>query len=262
MPSYTVERTIVQYGLTPVLLLLAAVIAVVVIPTLRRDASLTNLGKLIVPGVFMVALPPMIVMGMGPALLSLSGVLVRLRDDQLTIDFFQQELISGALALRLSSLVVAFHLGTLYAKWTWKYLEFMSKVDRNGPDVQTQLAVNLSTLQYLFYGFCAACLWQHFLFDTHYWVATVLSWGLIYILDDWGIISSYLSRRVVPVKFHYYKVAAFNVLLLTTSFILFRNVTTWFLIWFYIVPILALSSNWLTFYAVLREHAMNDRAWE
>jgi hypothetical protein len=187
----------------------------------------------------------LIVTSIGPALLSVIGFLKRSSTNDLTLDFIKFELTSGTLALRISSIIIAYHVIELEIKRISRLLELQNKSLMFIEDTNKS-NITISEIQYLFYGIIAAAIWQNVLHGEDSNVAALAAFLLFYILDDWTIIQEYLIDLSTPPSFWlYYKILTVNILLLFSLIILSLNTNYLGKTIFFVIPLICIFPFWI-----------------
>lgn len=253
MINYDIEANIVGNSTIPLVALASLGVLVYGLAKIRHDRAYTALGRTIIPVVLALAFPFLIVASLGPALLAVAGIIERVRSGQEVQELLKAEVLSGALVLRLSSVIIAYHIIRLETKR-------LSYLFGANPDISKQARelrksdISTSETQYLFYGICAAALWQNLLGgNVSSYVASFASWAMIYVLDDWTIIQDYLvERNIAPSRWNYYKIFSINVLLLLCLLIIFYSESMWKSLAFFAIPMLCIFPVWGVGYQELR----------
>ena len=257
--KYQIEENVLSGSLVPLLVLATIGILILSLAKLKHNREYTAAGRVLLPLVMAATFPLLIISAIGPALISTIGVVIRYNSGQLNLEFFKEELSSGVLALRLSTIVIA---------WYIIKLEIQRLADLLNPlqlSILTR-AVNpftrgvlLAETQYLFYGICAAALWKTHLDGNSSITASIAAWGLIYILDDWSIVQDYLlQQNTPPTKWIYSKIYLFNIGLLISLLIIFYSAPFWQTIVFLIIPILCILPFWIRMVCITPAQARVD----
>lgn len=150
----------------------------------------------------------------------------------LSVEFWKTELANGAFALRISSYVLSFQLTRSLYRFITRKRELARMrgqrnlkgheianftVDLKPHEAKLWLSGDLalvSTAQFAFYLSTLAALWLCVIDGKHSIAVTAASWCLLFIADDWSIISDYTNHyQTVGLKSHTYKIHAFNLAL-------------------------------------------------
>ena len=222
--SYDVERAILHGAATPALLLsfLFSVLVLAKIWQKHRGGAPTKHPKLTAV-ITILVLPAALLVVFMPAMLSLSGVIERATG----LAFFVAEAKSGALALRIASLLIA------WGFFSTAYRAYIAKRDSDQAETKPALYSThyylclASVLQYLFYAACASALWICTVEGVSSFTQATISWLLIFILDDWSIVSDYsIKYSEPPMAWHFWKVHITNaVLLLTLAYVVLQSLS-------------------------------------
>lgn len=150
----------------------------------------------------------------------------------LSIEFWKSELANGAFALRVSSYVLSFQFSKSLYRFITRKRELAKMrgqrnlkeheianftVDLKPAEAKLWLSGDLalvSTAQFAFYLSTLAALWLCVIDGKPSIAVTAASWCLLFIADDWSIVSDYTNHyQTVGLKSHTYKVHAFNLAL-------------------------------------------------
>nr|WP_314622929.1 hypothetical protein [uncultured Noviherbaspirillum sp.] len=255
---YSFEAGIAQTAMLPLLLALFATVLVLSIVKLGSDRRYKNFGKSALPIIYAAVLPFLIITSLGPAILSLVGLWDRASNFELDVMFFKTELASGALALRLASFFIAYHVIRLETQ----RLKRIFGAEGSSPwelKDENKDHVIVAETQYLFYGIVAAALWYTLIAGKSGVPAAIASWGLIYILDDWTVMQEYmLIRKCLPTSWLYWKIFIFNILLLVCVGQMYMVAGAMMYILFFTLPIICVAPFWLRNYLKLRVSYSRD----
>lgn len=171
------------------------------------------------------------------------------------IDYGKLEISNGYLTLRISVMFLC--LSALYRSFRYlsemKWGFFISKSQSN--DNKTDQQIKDSTLvigQYGIYILVAIVLFYSKSFEyAGIWIS-VLSWALLFIVDDWNLIADYIEKHREHVEpFHLYRIVGFNVFLVigTAILLITEAPASWFaygvmalLLWVSLPPFVLLVS--------------------
>jgi hypothetical protein len=256
--NYIIEKNIALNSLTPLLILAFIGVLIFSKARLSKDKAYTPTGRKVLPVIIAIAFPFLILTSIGPALLAIIGISHRFFADQLTLDFLKSEVISGTMALRISSVIIAYHIIILeiqriqFSINTFQRLEKLNQ-KRDAPNIV------ISETQYLFYGITAAALWQNIINEGTSNAAIFASWALIYILDDWTVIQEYLIDLLTPPSLWlYYKILLFNVLLLVSLVVIFFSASILWKTMFLFIPLLCIFPFWAAEYENLKNKIIHQ----
>jgi hypothetical protein len=208
------EQAILDNSSLIILGIAALVTLVIAFATFRHAGGYTKLGRVTIPLFFVLMIPFVVFMSVGPGLLALFGLVHRAMDGLISFEFLNSELSNGTLALRVASLLIAYHLVMHETERLAQAFGPQKKSNLVNPLSDQQSYLRLSEAQYLFYGICAAALWFAKLKGSANFFSAVVAWALILIVDDWTIIQEYLQKKLIhPSRWLLVKIWLFNLLL-------------------------------------------------
>lgn len=177
--------------------------------------------------------------GIGPALATLAlfppiyALMSIPREQVFVLSFWQGDVSTGTLALRLTSLLLAYQLVRAAVRFVPRRLELVTARKARGlseDDVadftvsvtpeerrlwQRSDLVSLSFFQFSLYLVALAALWVCAIAAVQTLLAALASWALLFIVDDWAVIADYCHRfDSLPMTAHSVKVLCINLVLL------------------------------------------------
>jgi hypothetical protein len=194
----------------------------------------------------------------------------------LTEAFWKSELASGTFALRISSYVLSFQ----FFRSLYRFIKVKRKlarirgqrnlekheianftVDLKPAEARLWLSGDLSlvsTAQFAFYLSTLAALWLCVIDGKPSIAVTAASWCLLFIADDWSIISDYTNYyQKLGLKSHTYKIHAFNLaLIVLTPAALFPTSNPVYALALLLVMLVALA---IALLIPIRSHALQAR---
>jgi hypothetical protein len=149
------------------------------------------------------------------------------------LTFWQDEVTTGALALRVTSLLLTYQLARAVARFIPRRIELIAarKVrglsDDDVADFTTSVVPNervlwhrndlmsLAFFQFSFYLVALAAMWGCAIAGIHTLWTALAAWALLFIVDDWGVIADYCHHfDSLPMTAHVAKVFCVDLLLL------------------------------------------------
>lgn len=128
-------------------------------------------------------------------------------------EFFFSEIENGILFLRLSSILLGFHV----IEMTIKFL----RVNKSPKEIRSEHRALLCYSQYGLYLISIFCLWMCIINNFSSSLVILLNWTVFFILDDWIIISAYYIKIDIIIKPHLRRILFLNtVILIIFSFTL------------------------------------------
>lgn len=148
--------------------------------------------------------------------------------DFLNLEFYKQELGTGVLALRVSSIILGFQSITTWSIYRKKIKSRYSDIDNLKPlkfgkrkytlyGRFISRTITFFALQFFIYSSIALIIWFNNWFSLIYFERQLISWALLFIVDDWAIISDYflhLKGRVLLM--HDARILFFNIFLFSS----------------------------------------------
>jgi hypothetical protein len=258
MINYDIEAKIVSNSIIPFMIFIIIGVFVFTFPQMSNNRFYTPFGRKALPLLIALAFPFLIITSFGPALLAISGIIVRQLDGQLTLEMIKTEVTSGTLVLRLSSVIIAYHIVRLEIKKLSFLFDRHNDTTKQEQELKKKKII-ISETQYLFYGICAAALWQNLLDgQASFYFASLTAWAMIYILDDWTIIQEYLvDQDIYPSRWLYRKIYLFNFILTGSAFYIFASASISSSILFFGIPLVCISPYWLLKYNELKSQIPN-----
>ncbi|GAB4049407.1 hypothetical protein [Spirosoma litoris] len=168
-------------------------------------------------------------------------------------DWFKNEISSGLLTLRISSLVILFDLirflfseiFNLQIMFYWLGLKFVRR-DKLHIGVNVFSYMNYSTVYFAqigFYVLTMLVLWHFAKISYQSVIVNLLNWALFFIIDDWTIIYNYSKTfrgvRLIDKR----KVEFFNVLMVIMALITLYESKSWDYISIYAIVAFALTEQ-------------------
>ncbi|MBW4616162.1 MAG: hypothetical protein KME21_23385 [Desmonostoc vinosum HA7617-LM4] len=142
---------------------------------------------------------------------------------------YQGEITRGTLALRITSVLLGFKfLKGFYNFYQDKYLEVQNQLIAEYHDLnKLSYKMNENTINFLIstqniiYGAVTFIIWIFVIFyKDRTSLASLMSWGLFFIIDDWGIVcDNLIALKGRTLKFHKYRILGFNIFLYILSLI-------------------------------------------
>lgn len=184
---------------------------------------------------FLVALS--VVIGPAVATLTLFPLIYTLtsvpREHIFDLSFWQGEVTTGALALRVTSLLLTYQLARAAFRFVPRRIELVGARKARGlsdddvADFTISVTLEerrlwlrndlvlLAFFQFSFYLVALAAMWGCAIAGLHTLLTALVSWALLFIVDDWGVIADYCHRfESLPMTWHTVKVLCVDVILL------------------------------------------------
>lgn len=219
-----VERSIISSSLPAALLLAAIATLVLALAKFLHADGYTRLGRVAIPAFLALLIPPLFLMAVGPGLLSILGVAQRLTAGTVTLALMREELTDGTLALRISSILIGFHLVRLEVIRLTYAFNTRRRSPSKSPLGDPLSDLHLAQAQYLFYGICAAAIWFARINESQSFVSSAVSWALLFITDDWTLLQEYLrSQSALPSRWLLIKILVIDILLLVGVLVIFKG---------------------------------------
>ncbi|WP_346288249.1 hypothetical protein [Zoogloea sp.] len=149
------------------------------------------------------------------------------------ISFWQREISNGALALRVTSLLLTYQLAQSIIRFVPRRRELIAARESRGlshddvADFTTSVTTEerqlwrqndlllLAFFQFSFYLITLTALWACSIVGINTVVTALASWALLFIVDDWSVIADYCHQfDSLPMAAHAAKVLCIDVILL------------------------------------------------
>ena len=149
------------------------------------------------------------------------------------LSFWQGEIATGALALRVTSLLLTYQVARAIFRFVPRRIQLVAARKERGlseDDIADFTAsvtreerilwrrndlVSLAFFQSSFYLIALAALWGCSIAGVHTFLTALASWALLFIVDDWGVIADYCHRfDSLPMTAHAVKVLFADLVLL------------------------------------------------
>lgn len=176
----------------------------------------------------------------------------------LGVEFFEAELSSGTVALRIVSLI-AFANVIKYMYISRRILKLQKAHDWAGRAVTEKQSIKSNRLlsmshvvqsiysQSSFYMLAISLLWVFKIYDIDSLATHAATWALFFIIDDWSIISDYMVRyKQALIKTHFIRVGFINALLAgVATYTAYVNFDSWLFSLVLIVVLMMLTQSYL-----------------
>lgn len=155
------------------------------------------------------------------------------RDSFFLASTWQKEITSGILALRITSLILTYQIARTVVRFIPLRRQLIATRKGRGlseddvADFTTSVTleerrlwqrndlISLAFFQFSFYLAALTGMWLCAIVGIHTLLAALASWALLFIVDDWAVISDYCHRfGALPITSHAAKVFAVNMILL------------------------------------------------
>lgn len=158
----------------------------------------------------------------------------------MNFDYWRGEINNGYLALRITGIFLTYQMAlAVFMRFAPSRKELIRKRHSRGlnSDDVANFMVDVtddekklwksndismfSFYQFLLYLIVLSVIWISVATETHNFAYAILSWALLFVVDDWANISDYCYKfNVIPIKLHAIKINFVNVVLIISSSIL------------------------------------------